>query len=94
MQPRHDRSKGSIGIGRSCANQGAFLWKPPISRKMRTKNPAQAHRLLASTAVHDSAARDAAEISGRDRQTMRDWVIRVNEQWADGRASPGLRMRA
>ena len=49
------------------------------------KDAAQARRLLAIAAVLDGALReDAAKIGGMDRQTLRDWVIRFNEQGADG----------
>ena len=59
----------------------------------RVKNAAQARRLLAIAAVLDSAAREeAAKIGGMDRQTLRDWVIRFNDQGPDGlinKWSPG-----
>jgi hypothetical protein len=49
------------------------------------KDAAQAPRLLAISAVLDGASReDAARIGGVDRQTLRDWVIRLNEQGPDG----------
>ena len=51
----------------------------------RTKNAGQTCRLLAIAAVLDGASReDAAKIGGMDRQTLRDWVIRFNEQGPDG----------
>ena len=51
----------------------------------RTKNAAQTCRLLAIAAVLDGASREAAaKIGGMDRQTLRDWVIRFNEQGPDG----------
>src|SRR6202158_2430319 len=51
----------------------------------RTKNAAQARRLLAIAAVLDGTSReDAAKIGGMDRQTLRDWVIRFNEQGPEG----------
>lgn len=51
----------------------------------RSKNAAQARRLLAIAAVLDGASRqEAATIGGMDRQTLRDWVIRFNEQGPDG----------
>ena len=57
------------------------------------KNAAQARRLLAIAAVLDGASRqEAAKIGGMDRQTLRDWVIRFNEQGPDGlinKVSPG-----
>ena len=49
------------------------------------KNAPQARRLLAIAAVVDGCSReDAAKIGGMDRQTLRDWVIRFNEQGPDG----------
>ena len=59
----------------------------------RAKDAAQARRLLAIAAVLDGASREeAAKIGGMDRQTLRDWVIRFNEQGPDGlinKSSPG-----
>jgi len=60
----------------------------------RAKDVAQARRLLAIAAVLDGASRtEAAKIGGMDRQTLRDWVIRFNDQGADGLInipSPGV----
>src|SRR5215831_17113124 len=60
----------------------------------RAKDAAQVRRLLAIAAVLDGASREeAAKIGGMDRQTLRDWVIRFNEQGADGLInipSPGM----
>src|SRR5690349_16868252 len=51
----------------------------------RAKDAAQARRLLAIAAVLAGASREeAAKIGGMDRQTLRDWVIRFNEQGPDG----------
>ena len=51
----------------------------------QAKDAGQARRLLAIAAVLDGASReDAAKIGGMDRQTLRDWVIRFNEQGPDG----------
>src|SRR6478752_3530550 len=59
----------------------------------RTKDVAQARRLLAIAAVLDGASRaEAAKTGGMDRQTLRDWVIRFNEQGPEGlvnKPSPG-----
>ena len=59
----------------------------------RLKNAAQVRRLLALAAVLDGASREAAaRIGGMDRQTLRDWVTRFNEDSTDGLlnlASPG-----
>ena len=51
----------------------------------RAKGLAQARRLLAIAAVLDGVSREeAAKLGGMDRQTLRDWVIRFNEQGPDG----------
>jgi transposase len=59
----------------------------------RAKDAAQVRRLLAIAAVLDGASREeAATIGGMDRQTLRDWVIRFNEQGPEGlvnKPSPG-----
>ncbi len=53
----------------------------------------QARRLLSLAAVYDGMSRaDAARIGGMDRQTLRDWVHRFNEEGPDGlkdRKAPG-----
>jgi transposase len=60
----------------------------------RAKDVAQARRLLAIAAVLDGTSRvEAAKIGGMDRQTLRDWVIRFNNQGPDGLInirSPGV----
>jgi transposase len=60
----------------------------------RAKDAAQARRLLAVAAGLDGASREeAAKIGGMDRQTLRDWVIRFNEQGPGGLInipSPGV----
>jgi putative transposase len=49
------------------------------------KDADQVRRLLALAAVYDGMNReDAARIGGMDRQTLRDWVHRFNEQGAQG----------
>ena len=56
-------------------------------RGLATKAPDanQARRLLALAAVYDGMDRaEAARIGGMDRQTLRDWVHRFNEQGPDG----------
>jgi putative transposase len=51
----------------------------------RVKDANQARRLLALAAVYDGMDREeAARIGGMDRQTLRDWVHRFNEQGPDG----------
>ena len=49
------------------------------------KDADQARRLLALAAVYDGMNREeAARIGGMDRQTLRDWVHRFNDQGAEG----------
>ena len=59
----------------------------------RVKNAGQARRLLAIAAVLDGSSREAsAKVGGMDRQTLRDWVIRFNEQGPEGlinKSAPG-----
>lgn len=51
----------------------------------KSRDGAQARRLLAIAAVLDGASRAAAATAGgMDRQTLRDWVIRFNERGPDG----------
>jgi transposase len=63
----------------------------------RAKDAAQARRLLAIAAVLDGVSREeAAKRGGMDRQTLRDWVIRFNQQGPDGLInipSPGAPLR-
>jgi transposase len=50
-----------------------------------TKHANQGRRLLSLAAVLDGMNRtEAARIGGMDRQTLRDWVHRFNEQGPDG----------
>lgn len=59
----------------------------------KCKNAAQVRRLLAIAAVLEGVARGpAAEQAGMDRQTLRDWVHRYNEDGVEGlksRRAPG-----
>jgi transposase len=59
----------------------------------RTKDAAQACRLLALAAVYDGATRtEAARIGGVTLQIVRDWVLRFNAAGPDGlidRKAPG-----
>ena len=51
----------------------------------RSKDTYQSRRLLALGLVLDGASRtEAARAAGMDRQTLRDWVIRYNEEGIDG----------
>ena len=50
-----------------------------------TRHANQSRRLLSLAAVLDGMDREqAARIGGMDRQTLRDWVHRFNEQGPDG----------
>lgn len=53
----------------------------------------QARRLLAIAAVYEGFSRaDAGRLAGMDRQTLRDWVHRFNNEGAEGlvnRTAPG-----
>ncbi|SDE14480.1 helix-turn-helix domain-containing protein, partial [Belnapia rosea] len=59
----------------------------------RTKDAAQARRLLALAAVYDGVSRtEAARIGGVTVQIVRDWVVRFNAQGPTGlvdRKAPG-----
>ncbi len=59
----------------------------------RTKDAAQARRLLALAAIYDGATRtEAAKIGGVTLQIVRDWVLRFNAEGPDGlvdRKAPG-----
>ena len=61
----------------------------------KAKDADQARRLLALAAVYDGMDRaTAARIGGMDRQTLRDWVHRFNEDGPTGlidHKSPGRR---
>ena len=51
----------------------------------RSKDARQARRLLSLAAIRDGMSReDAARVGGMDRQTLRDWVIRFNQEGPDG----------
>ena len=51
----------------------------------RTKDSDQARRLLAIAMVLEGATRtEAARVTGMDRQTLRDWVIRYNDEGVAG----------
>jgi len=59
----------------------------------RSKNAAQARRLLALAAIYDGTSRtEAARIGGVTLQIVRDWVLRFNAHGPDGlvdRKAPG-----
>ena len=59
----------------------------------KSRDGAQIRRLLAIASILESRSRtEAAELSGMDRQTLRDWVHRYNEEGIAGlksRSAPG-----
>lgn len=59
----------------------------------RSKDAAQAHRLLALAAIYDGGARsEAARLGNVTLQIVRDWVVRFNAEGPDGlidRKAPG-----
>ena len=81
-------------MGRAIAVRADYTAGEVRRLAKQAKDGAQARRLLAIAAVLDGASRtEAAKIGGMDRQTLRDWVIRFNDQGADGLvniASPGV----
>lgn len=51
----------------------------------RSRDPRQTRRLLALAGVYDGMSRaEAAKVGGMDRQTLRDWAHRFNEEGAEG----------
>ena len=51
----------------------------------KSKDAAQARRLLALAAIYDGATRtEAAKIGGVGLQVIRDWVLRFNARGPDG----------
>ena len=51
----------------------------------RSRDARQVRRLLALAAAYDGMSRtDAAKVGGMDRQTLRDWANRFNEEGPDG----------
>jgi transposase len=83
-----------VAMGRAIAVRTDYTAGEVRRLSTRVKDAAQARRLLAIAAVLDGASRtEAAKIGGMDRQTLRDWVIRFNDQGPDGLiniASPGV----
>jgi hypothetical protein len=78
-------ANGAFAMGQAIALRSGFTAEELRELAKRAKHVAQARRLLALAAVLDGASRaEAAKIGGMDRQTLRDWVIRFNEQGPDG----------
>ncbi len=63
----------------------------------KSRDAKQSRRLLSIAAIYDGmTCKEAAKIGGMDRQILRDWVVRFNEQGPDGlfdRKSPGTPRR-
>ena len=60
----------------------------------RSKDVNQSRRLLSLAAVRDGMDRgEAARIGGMDRQTLRDWVHRLNAAGPDGLFDTGRTVR-
>jgi transposase len=80
-------------MGTGIALRTDYSSKELRSLARRVKNAGQARRLLAIAAVLEGALReDAAKVGGMDRQTLRDWVLRFNEQGPEGlinKSAPG-----
>jgi len=80
-------------MGTALAVRTDYSSKELRSLAKRVKNAGQARRLLAIAALLDGASRkDAAQLGGMDRQTLRDWVIRFNQQGPEGlinKSAPG-----
>jgi transposase len=83
-----------VAMGRAVALRRDYTADEVRRLATRARDAAQARRLLAIAAVLDGASRtEAAKIGGMDRQTLRDWVIRFNDQGPDGLInipSPGV----
>src|ERR1700748_798563 len=74
-----------FAMGQAIGVRGDFKAGEGPRLAKRARDVGQARRLLAIAAVLDGASRaEAAKVGGMDRQTLRDWVIRFNEQGADG----------
>ena len=72
-------------MGQAIALRGDYTAEQLRCLARRTKDAAQARRLLAIAAILDGASRaEAARQGGMDRQTLRDWVIRFNQYGPDG----------
>ena len=78
-------ARGSFALGRAILVGTDYSSGEVRRLAQRAKNAGQARRLLAIAAVLDGSTREeAARIGGMDRQTLRDWVIRFNEQGPEG----------
>jgi len=72
-------------MGRAIAVRADYTSSEVRRLARRATDAGQARRLLAIAAVLDGSSREeAARLGGMDRQTLRDWVIRFNEQGPEG----------
>src|SRR5262245_28198623 len=72
---------GVFAMGQAIAVRTDYAGTEVRLLAKRAKDAAQARRLLAIAAVLDGSSRtEAATNAGMDRQTLRDWVSRFNEQ--------------
>lgn len=72
-------------MGHPVAVRGDYTSKELRALAKRSRDADQARRFLSIAAVMDGASRtEAAKIGGMDRQTLRDWVHRFNEDGPDG----------
>jgi putative transposase len=89
------RDGGSFAMGQAIAVRTDYTSGKLRQLVKRAKDAAQARRLLAIAAVLDGASREeAATAGGLDRQTLRGWVIRFNEQGASAWSTCLRRVRA
>src|SRR5258707_4059043 len=76
---------GAFAMGQAIAVRTDYTATEVRLLAKQAKDAAQARRLLAIAAVLDGSSRtEATTNAGMDRQTLRDWVIRFNEQRPDG----------
>ena len=84
-------------MGKSIALRGDLTAAQLRDLAKRCQDGNQVRRLLALAAICEGMSRDeAARIGGMDRQTLRDWVHRFNDEGCDGligRKAPGLRRK-
>jgi class 3 adenylate cyclase len=74
-----------VAVGRAIAVRTDYTAGEVRRLAKRATEAAQPRRLLAIAAVLDGASRsEVAKIGGVDRQTLRDRMIRFNDQGPDG----------
>jgi transposase len=82
-----------FAMGQAIAVRSDYTSREVRQLAKQSIDAGQARRLLAIAAVLDGASREeAAKIGGMERQTLRDWVIRFNDDGPQGlsnKPSPG-----